>query len=193
MRKDIPAAPKPTSPVMMDRALAYIQDTLIEKIGWLNHAFGRAQRLVTTRERNNYFYPAVYIGSNEYLNVLPGQGLGNRTFFMVEDPQTIEYNPRRYNLIKCPVSLVLWYDLKTIYPDSTERNTEEIKGQMLRVLTNMTMPNGSRFELSKMYEQAENIFKGYSLKEVDTQYLMNPYSGIRFEALLTYREDCNND
>lgn len=187
---NIPRIPKLENPVMIDRALAYIQDELIKKIGWLDYAFGRAQRLVTQREHKNYYYPGVYIGKNEYLNVLPGQGLGNRTFFVVDDPHTIDFTPRQYNAITSPVSLVCWYDLSDIYPDSKERNTEEIKGQILHVLTNMTMPDATRLELSRIYEQAENIFKGYSLREIDTQYLMHPYAGIRIEGILKYREPC---
>lgn len=186
----IPIAPKPENPVMIDRALAYIQDSLISNIGWLNHAFGRAQKLVTKREHIQYYYPAVYIGDNEYINVLPGQELGNRTFFQVDDPHDIEYIPRMYNLIKSPVSLICWYDLTDIYQSTKERNTEDVKRQLLRVFANMIMPNGTRMELAKIYEQPENIFKCYSLREIDTQYLMNPYAGLRIEGYLTYREEC---
>lgn len=186
----IPQAPKQENPVMIDRALAYIQDELINKLGWLNHAFGRVQRLVTKRDGRNYFYPGVYVGGNEYINVLPGQGLGNRTFFVVNDPQTINFNPRRFNLISLPCALILWYDLTSIYPDTQERNTEEIKRQLLRTVTEMTMPNMTRFEPARIYEQAENIFKEFSLQEIDTQYLMSPYAGIRIEGVLKFMEDC---
>lgn len=187
---NIPKTPKPANPVLIDRVLAHLQDLLIEKVGWLDYAFGRAQKLVTKRDRKEYFYPGIYIGKNEYINVLPGDMFGNRTFFMLDDPQQIEFTPRRYNTIKSPVSLVLWYDLSSIYKGSTERNTEEIKQQILRVITEAIMPDGTRIELTKIYEQAENIFKGYSLKEIDTQYLMNPYAGLRIEMLVTYREQC---
>lgn len=186
----IDKAPKLTNPVMIDRVLACIQDALIDNIGWLNYAFGRVQKLVTQREHRAYYYPGVYIGKNEYLNVLPGQCLGNRTFFMVDDPHTIDFNPRRYNTIRSPFSLVLWYDLTTILKDTKERNTEEIKRQILRVLTNAVLPGGSRIELTRMYETAENIFKGYSLKEIDTQFLMHPFGGLRIEGTLIYREEC---
>lgn len=181
---------KPKNPVMIDRVLACIQDALINNIGWLDNAFGRVQRLVTKREHRDYYYPGIYIGNNEYLNVLPGQGLGNRTFFIIDDPHTIEYNPRRYNTIRSPFSLVLWYDLTTILQDGNERNTEEIKRQFLRVFRNAVLPGGARIELARMYETAENIFKGYSLKEIDTQFLMHPFGGLRIEGTLIYREEC---
>lgn len=183
-------APKPMNPVMLDRVLACIQDALIDNIGWLDHAFGRAQRLVTKKENREYYYPGVYIGNEEYLNVLPNQSLGNRTYFTIEDPHTVESNVRRYNTIRSHFSLVLWYDLRSIYHSSKERNTEEIKSQLLRVLSNVVLPSGSHIEVTKIYEQAENIFKGFSLKEVDTQFLMQPFAGLRIEGTLTYREEC---
>lgn len=186
----IPATPKPENPVMIDRILAYMQDGLIKQLGWLDHSFGRAQRLVTKKDQRDYYYPAVYIGRNEYLNVLPGQGLKNRTFFHIGDPQEVQFNRFSYNTIKAPFSLVCWYDLTSIYPNSKERNTEEIKAQILRVLTNMVMPDGSRLEITSIYEQAENIFKEYSLKEIDTQFLMQPYAGVRFDGTLIFREEC---
>lgn len=186
----IDKAQKPSNPVMIDRVLACIQDSLIENIGWLDHAFGRAQRLVTKKDYRDHYYPGVYIGHGEYLNVLPGQGLGNRTYFTVDDPQSVEFNVRRYNAIRSPFSLVLWYDLRSIYPSTKERNTEEIKRQLLRVLSNVVLPSGSRIEVTRIYEQAENIFKGFSLKEVDTQFLMQPFGGLRIEGTITYREEC---
>lgn len=187
---NVPKAPRPENPVMIDKVIAYIQDRLVNNVGWLNHAFGRAQRLVTNRDRKTYYYPGVYISDNEYLNVLPGQDLGNRTFFVTEDPQTVDFVPFRFNKIKCPISLVLWCDLSTIYPEAKDRNTEEIKRQILRVLTMLTMPSGSSIAISKIYEQAENIFRGYSLKEIDSQFLMQPFAGLRIDGYITYQEPC---
>lgn len=183
-------APKIENPVLIDRVISHLQDALVNNIGWLDHAFGRSQRLVSLRDAKEYYYPAVYIGRNEYINVLPGQGLGNRAFFSVDDPQEIEFMQLRYNVIKSPVSLILWYDLSTIFADNKEYDTEAVKAQVIRVLTNIVMPDATRIELTKMYERAENIYKGYSLKEIDTQYLMYPYAGLRIDATLTYREQC---
>ena len=186
----IDKAPNLTTPVMIDRVLACIQDSLIARVGWLNHAFGKAQRLVCLRDNSNYYYPGVHIGEFEYMNVLPGQDFGNRTFFIIDDPQIVENNSRRYNTIKSPFSLVLWYDIATIFKATKERNTEEIKRQIMRALNDTILPSGARIEITRIFEQAENIFKGYSIKEIDTQYLMHPYAGLRLEGTLIYRDEC---
>ena len=186
----IPKAPALKDPVMLDKILLSIQEELINKIGWLDHAFGRAQKLVTERDKKNHFYPAVYIGKMEYLNVLPGEHLGNRTFFYVNDPQVVEFNARHYNRIESPVSLICWYDLSSIYPRGKESNREDVKRQILRVLTNVTIPGNGKLTINKIYEEAENIFSEFSIKEIETQFLMFPFAGVRFEGSLTFTEDC---
>lgn len=187
---NLPQAPKLSNPVMIDRVLAHIQEYLIEKIGWLNFAFGKVQKLVKLMDGKEYYYPGVYIGGNEYLNVLPGENLGNRTFFDIDDPQEIDFAQWKRSVITTKFALICWYDLRTIFPGNQERNTEEIKRQFLRALSEIVMPDGSRIVLDRFYEDANNIFKKYSLKEVDTQFLMYPYAGLRIEGNIIYREDC---
>lgn len=189
MDTTIGKAPKFTNPKLVDRVLGFMQDRLLEGLGWLDYAFGRSQRLVTRRDQKDYYYPGVYIGGNEYINVLPGQGLGNRTFFIVDDP--VELNTKhRLLTLQGTVSLVCWYDLSRIYEGTTERNTEAVKWEILRTLDGMVFPTGMWMAIGKMYERAENIFREYSLGEVDTQYLMQPYGGVRIELELAYREEC---
>lgn len=187
---NIGKAPKPENPVMLDRVLGQIQDALVAKLGWLDHAFGKVQKLVTSRDAKSYYYPAVYVGNGEYLNVLPGQGLGNRTFFIASDPQDMNFHQLRLSTLKCPVSLVLWYDLSTIFEDQKDRNTEEIKMQMVDCLEKMTMPNGSTFTCNSIYEEAENIFRPFSVREIDTQFMMQPYAGMRIDMTVIYQKDC---
>lgn len=185
----IDRTPKFEHPVLIDRILAHMQDKLAGNIAWLDHAFGRSQRLVTMRDKSEWQYPGVYIGGDEYLNVLPGQDLGNRSFFIVSDPAAVDTS-QRYIYLRNTVGLVCWYDLSTIYPAGTERNTEAAKWKILDTLDKIIFPAGMRMSITKIYDLAENIFKEYSLREIDTQYLMLPYGGVRFEMELIYREEC---
>lgn len=189
----IERTPKMKTPVMLDKAIGVLQDALSERIGWLDYSFGRAQRLITERDGRAYYYPAVYIGGDEYLNVLPGQDLGNRTFFVVNDPSVIAINGRRYATISSPFALVLWCDLRRVFPSAEERNTEEIKRQILNVLRMATLPSGCSFTISKIYERAENIYKDYSIKEIESQFIMQPYAGLRIEGEIKYMEECANE
>jgi len=183
-----PIVPQQEVPVMTDLCLSYIQEALRE-LSWLDYAFGKVQKLVKTKNGASYFYPAVYQGNNEYVSLLPDSGLGNFSFFVVDDPQTVEFFPHVRNRIKLPVSLIVWYDVTKVNPLSEDRNTERVKAELLRLLTDMTLKYGS-FSITNIYEKAENIYKDFSLKEVDNQFMMHPYAGIRFQGEVIYNESC---
>jgi len=47
-----------------------------------------------------------------------------------------------------------------------------------------------RLTLSKLYEKADNVFKEFDIKELDSQYFMHPYAGIRIEGALNLKDIC---
>lgn len=179
------------NPVMIDKVISHIQNEIAAKLDWLDYSFGRCQKLVKTMNGGEYIYPAVYAGESEYVDVLPSEEYGNRTFFVIDDPQTIETEGMRYKRISCPFSLVCWYDITTVLNNRSQRNTEEVKRQIVGVLTNCTMPRGARLELKRIYENPESIFRGFSIREINTQYMMHPYAGIRIEGIIYYVEQCD--
>jgi hypothetical protein len=185
---NIPLVPKPDVPEFTDKVVVEIQDALKAKLSWLNYSFGRIQRLVTVKDGANYFYPAVHIGDGEYVNVLPDQGLGNYSFFVVDDPQVLDFKANTANNVKLKCSIVFWFDLNSIFPNSKDRNTENLKAQILSVLLRDLRLKSGRFSVKQIFEQPENIYRGYSLKEVDSQYMMQPFGGIRFEGELIFIE-----
>lgn len=189
---DIPRVPKPDNPVMVDRIIGKLQDALAEGVGWLDYVFGRAQRLVTLQDKSEWYYPGVYVGGDEYLDVLPGQCMGNRVFFNTDDPELLVKQGRFLHMERT-VGLVCWYDLSTIYAGTTARNTEAVKWKLLDTLDRIVLPTGMRMSMAKVYDRAENIFREYSLREVDSQYLMQPYGGVRIDMDLVYREACMDD
>ena len=67
-----------------------------------------------------------------------------------------------------------------------------VKAQILRVLNGRAgwHLTGGRIVLNKIYERAENIYRGYTLSEIDNQFLMHPFSGFRFDGLLEFDELC---
>jgi hypothetical protein len=185
-----PTVPKPLNPAFTDKIIVQVQDTLKAKLSWLDYSFGQSQRLVTTKDKKDYFYPGVYIGRGTYLNVLPDQNLGNYSFFVLEDPQNIDFRVHTTNNVKLKYSIVFWFNLNKVFPGLTDRNTEALKARILKVLSRELFLTFGRIDVRAIYEQAENIYKGYSLKEVDSQYLMQPYGGFRFEGEMLFMEDC---
>lgn len=187
---NIPAVPKPETPAFIDKVITQVQDILKAKLSWLDYSFGQSQRLVTTKDKKEYFYPGIHLGDGKYINVLPDQELGNYSFFITEDPQTVDFKPHTSNSVKLKYSIVFWVNLDKIFNDDEDRNTESLKAQILKVLTKEMFLAYGRIDVKQIFEKAENIYKGYSLREVNSQFLMQPYAGFRFEGEMLIREAC---
>ena len=190
-------APVIPNAVMLDRVLSEIQNGLVENLSWLDVAFGRAQRLTKMINGKRIMTPNVYCGGwnghgeNDYIEVSPDSKIGNFSFFWIDDPQTIDPGPWA-RTIKTPYSLIVWFDLRRVYGQAANRNTEYLKAQVLRVLDGRGgwhLKDG-HILTSRIYEQNENIYKGFSISEIDNQYLMHPFGGFRIDGILEYDELC---
>lgn len=185
----------PVAPVMLDKIIGEIQTGLVENLSWLDAAFGRCQRITKMVQGKRIVVPNVYsggkFGPNDYLEVSPDSKIGNFSFFEIEDPQTIDAGMWDRN-IRAPFALIVWFDLTRVYNEADNRNTEYLKAQILRVLNGRAgwhLTHG-RIVLNRIYERAENIYRGYTLSEIDNQYLMHPFAGFRFEGTLEFEELC---
>lgn len=186
--------------IQLDHILQQAQFGLIDNLEWLDASFGRAQRLMKkTPEGKIVKFPAVFCGNwrgrgdNDYIEVSPDSKIGNFSYFEIDDPQTIESAPWARS-VKTPFSLVMWFDLADIYDTPSNRNIEYIKARALHILNGGTgwhLTDG-RIAINKVYERAENIYRGYTLSEIDNQFLMHPYGGLRFEGEIDYTEMCFN-
>ena len=190
-------APVIPNAVMLDRVIGEIQQGLVDNISWLNAAFGRSQRLTKMMNGKKIVTPNVYCGGwnghgeNDYIETSPDSKIGNFAFFEIEDPQTIDAGPWARQ-IKAPFGLIVWFDLTRVYNTATNRNTEKLKAQILRVLNGRDgwHLTGGRIIINRIYERPENIYRGYTLSEIDNQFLMHPYAGFRFDGILEYDELC---
>lgn len=190
-------APVIDNPVMLDRIIGEIQYGLVENVWWLDVAFGRAQRLTKIQDGKRVVTPNVYCGGwnghgpNDYIEVSPDSKIGNFSFFEIEDPQSITAGPWARE-IKAPFGLIVWFDLTRVYNSLSNRNTEKLKADILHVLNGRAgwhLQEG-RIAVNRIYERAENIYRGYSLSEIDNQFLMHPYAGFRFDGILEFSELC---
>lgn len=194
------------NPVLLDRVLQDLQKALTEKLPWLDRAFGRAYRLVEHRpDGNKFVYPAVYNGNGEYVSVLPNDNFGNFSWFDIYDPQKVEQVVQGLPRYTFDGALVFWYRLDSIYDDATALYTEEIKDEVLQLLTAPgLMPSRGRLTVTEVYERFENLYKDYSLEKIynnysysgedvqgmDKQFFMYPYAGLRIEFTITTEELC---
>ena len=185
--------PQYKQPYLYDKVIGEIQQSLEAKLPWLDVAYGRCERLVKTIDGRRYYTPNVYIGRGEYESLLPDDRRGCYSFFVISEPQQVKQQVQTEVRIKTPFSLIVWVDMCRVekvmnLPD--ERNTEYIKEAILSVL-NTTLTRRGSFSISTIYERAENVFQGFTLDEVDNQYLMSPFAGFRFTGEMIVTNDCN--
>lgn len=193
-------APVIRNAVMLDRVIGEIQEGLIANLDWLDVAFGRAQRLTKMMEDRKIITPNVFCGGwsghgdYDYIEVSPDSKIGNFSFFDVEDPQTITPGPWARE-IKVPFGLVFWFDLTRVYNEENNRNIELLKAQALRVLNGRAgwYLDKGRITINRIYDRAENIYRGYNISEIDNQFLMHPFGGFRLEGVLEFEEVCFTD
>lgn len=176
------------SPELIDRVLQEVRKGLKERLVWLDHAFGRVQRLSREINGKNYRVPGIYVDKNDYLEVLPDSRIGNFSFFTIDDPQTMLWEPNVRGSLKAKYSLIFWFDLRKI-PGAEHRNSERVKSDILKALNDLKLSCG-RIDVEQIYEQAENIYKGFTIQEIDNQFLMHPFAGFRFTGILNINESC---
>lgn len=195
----ITKAPIIPNAVMLDAVIGQIQNALIYELPWLDAAFGRAQKLVKEMPTGKRITtPNVYCGGleghgrNDYMEVSPDRHIGNFSFFLIEDPETIDWERGVQMSFKAPFSLVFWFDLNNVFGNPYTRNTEYLKAQILETLNGrngFVLDNG-RIRIDRCYEDAKNIYRGFTLDEVDNQFLMHPYGGFRFEGVVEAEMPC---
>ena len=182
---------QPTRPYLFDKIIQNLQDEL-GGLSWLDHIFGRAERLVKMKNGARYYTPNVYRGKDDYIQLLPdNMELGNYCFFILDDPQTISLPMGLQNRVKTPFSLIVWIDMRQVGATYDDRNTEYLKEQLIKTIRRAWIKKGA-VTLAKVYEKAENVFQGFSLDEVDNQYLMAPYAGFRITGEMQIDEECDN-
>lgn len=184
----IAEVPTPINPVLIDKALIEIQSNL-SGISWLNHAFGKAQKGTRIHKERQVFFPSVYVGGKDYMQVFPDSHIGNFSFFCVEDGDVVNY--AGFKSIKdftASIGLVVWYDFRTVYEsDWEERTIEHAKNEVIQLLKSMNLTK-SRIQIKRIYDEADNIYKGFTHDEIDRQFLMRPFGGFRIDIDLVYWE-----
>lgn len=194
-------APVMNTAILVDAVIAEIQQELAANFPWLDAVFGRAQKVTRIINGKRVIVPACYCGGwnghgeNDYIEVGPDSKIGNFAYFEVDDPETIDWNFSRLMDISTPFSLIVWLDTRVVFGQKDYRDLSHIKNALLSFLngsTGWTLKSGERLSFNRIYERAENIYRGYSLDEVDNQFLLHPYAGFRFEGVIQAMQPCED-
>lgn len=178
-------------PILFDRLIQSIQKGLMDKLPWLTNAYGRSFTLeTTTADGKSVKFPAVYTGQGDYLSMFPDDNIGSYSFFEIYDPQKLDSKSKTTKIQESSGALVFWVDLSKIYADNTFLYAEEVKNDILKALRSIRLEPGDRMELLELYESPKNVFKGYNISQIEGQYLIYPYYGLRIEVSLNTEVLC---
>jgi hypothetical protein len=181
------------SPALVDIAIGQVNAKLTANLSWLTSAYGRVQALVKDKGGQQYTYPGIYTGGSgkgEYLDLLPDTHLGNYTFFEVREPEKISgWKPGELQRIEAPFGLVCWFDFRSVYSaDWQGRTVGNAISDLLAAISGGM--NNTALDINEIYYTAERIYRGYSHKEIDRQFLMKPFGGFRLDGTLIYTATC---
>lgn len=186
-----PSIPILVDPKLIDLALTEIQEGLIAKLTWLNYAFGKSVSRKHIKGKMMFVRPEVYVGDIEYLGMFPDSHLGNYSFFSVKDGENIDSSGNFSYKFSTEVGLIFWFDYRKIYPvDWKQRTIDNVKFDIITAMKSFRLRN-SEITFIKTWEKADNIYREYSDKEIDLQFLMRPYGGIRIDFDLNFNEIAN--
>ena len=181
----IERVPIKTNPKLFDLAASKIQNLLAVGLPWLDHAFGICEILTDIKENKKFHSANIYIGNNQYEQIMPCDELGNFSMMILRDPQTFDGKDAR--LLKSPFALIIWYNMDKLSLPTDERNREQIKWQILKVLEDARFP---WLKLNRIYEKPDSVFTDFSYDYTNNQFLMSPYAGMRIEGEIEVRMPC---
>lgn len=194
--------PLKAQPKLMDAVIQQMQVALGSGLTWLDHVFGKAERVEHNISELKQYYqkhmhdepfytPAVYVGGGKYERIVPDMpDWGNYAFFYLDRRQDLSDQTRMmpYFRLKGEINLIVWGDSRNI-ESSDERNLESIKSEILQVLGGMMLRDGS-VRWTEVYENSEEVFEEYSIRETVGKLLMWPYFGFRFVGEIECESGC---
>lgn len=179
-----------------NRLISEIETRMAEKLPFLDNIFGKAERVCKTYNGKRYYTPCWYDQRNEYISLLPDEGLGTFSFFTLDEPQEIEMERGGNTTYKIPINLIVWLDFNTMqgttFPTNGKRNTEAVKEEILRTFNRGIFLQFGKIKFTQVYERVENVYKGFNLDEVDNMFMMHPFGALRFTGIIEFEEECIN-
>lgn len=167
-----------------------ITTKLLAKFSWLNTAHLIAQRMTKQEGKKEIRYPAIFIGSREYRNLLPSDQNQPYSFWLLHDPANYQPVALTEPITSQPFSLIIWGDIRKIYNQDTRQNQTKLREEVVSFLTRELGAINGKIEIEESYMDAKNVFEDFDFSETKNQHLMYPYTGIRIKGTLKTRKAC---
>lgn len=196
------------NPFGIDIVVKGLQSAYSDELEWLEKSFARA--VVRSEQRGevaesgelttNYIYPAIFVQKGyDFLNMLELDNWDAYSFFIARDPEDVlEFEEGIRNTYERTLSSIFWFNLERVKPSRQTDYLEELKREIIEVITNAQFPDtddgGSVLgvEIDEIFDEPENIFEGFSVELEKSQLLYFPYRGLRIDLLCKYVDECED-
>lgn len=166
-------------PYLFDKVVQRIQRALGDSLVWLDHAFGLAERITRVIDGKKFTLPNLWVGGNEYIDLMPDQMRGSFAFCYLDEPQK-----KADGRMRGRIQMIVWWDTRNI--DAELRDMERVKSQVLDALGRV-----AGVEVVEIYDRPASIYKGFTFDETASCALMHPFAGIRVAMDVYVEPDCN--
>lgn len=169
----------------IDGAIHSLQSMLASRYDWMS-VFHRAYPFVewNAKQTKGLKVPKVWLGEYEYMNILPNDFLVGQAFFFVADDEKVsEVDPQFGADFNTEISLIVWVNTSAIPDHTTGPSIAWLKKGIVDLMANQ---KNVQKVVSMTDQDAESVFEDWSIDDVDTQYLMLPYAGLKIDMVLRY-------
>lgn len=171
------------NPKMEAQIIQDLQE-ILDTVSWLDSENNYPVAHVGTDffDKKKVSYPRIYKNDNSvnYQDIRPDKNLKSFSFFEINEPCEFLKDEQE---ISVNLSLIVWYNLKTLDVTKTYDYSNELRAEIVELLQNNSIDSDIDIEIRPL-----EIFDKYTgLIENDLKYLGYPYSGFK----LTF--DANKD
>jgi len=189
-----PAQISITSPVLADKAFSELGTALTSGVSWLTNMYGRAYTHLIETDQGTIRFPAVPVQSGirkDYLKLFPDQHLGEFGFFTMTDYATIDFERHATARIDLEWSLIIWGDLRNIYPsDWNTRTVEHMKYDVISTMIGVKLEHSKGLNIKGITDTGSEIYREWDADEIENQFLMRPFAGFRIEGSFRVEQQC---
>jgi hypothetical protein len=178
----------------VDAKIQEVQIKLDAGLSWVVKCFGLADRIVETRNDKPYIFPAVFESNvKDPINLMPSDAWNSYCFWIKHPESKIEDvgDSVAKMLIKTyEVSCIFYLDISKIDNVLTYKET---KSKFIEDIFNFfdTVHLSSQLVPTKFIEDdITEIFKGFTIDQVDNKWKMYPKWACRIDFDLSFRDGC---
>ena len=161
---------------------------------WLTYAFGLADRMVETRDNNDYIFPACYINNTkDPIDVMPSDNYKAFCFWTKDSEGTFDYDkgPAR---IYYEVSCIFYVNLERVDATANFKETKTKIRQDIMTFFNREVNKGiGVLRMNSIVDDdITEVYEGFSMEQLDNKFKMLPKYALRVDFELSFIQECSS-